>query len=822
MLGAIGLLVAGWVPASTDGNNVVRSQKPRSGRVNETNKRGATLWPNGWSVSPAGRSIHLPGDMPATILALPDGKRALVNTCGFHDHSLNLVDLTSGRVLSSVGLVRSWIGLSYDEKRNEVFLSGGSGKGTEGKKPVSARGKGEQIPFAILRFKIDGNQLVSQPGLDIPKQDLKTQFVSSILRVANGDIIAANIQSDTVFRLSGDGSTVKAERKVGYRPYGLALSPDSKTLAVTNWGDKSVSLLDAGSLAERSRIKVGAHPNALLYLPDGRLVVANAGSDSLSVILGGRAVETIPTTLALSDPLGAAPIALAYSPKRRLLFSANSDNNAVAVVDMRKPRHSQVIGFIPTGRYPSALALSRDESKLLVGTAKGMASSHNAGPKEASEKKATEGEFEVPYKYIGNILSGDLSIVRIPNGRQLQRMTASVKANRPDGKKRLASVVEPGMLKALHGIEHVVYVIKENRTYDQVLGDDPRGNGEKDLVMFGNDITPNEHKIVKDFVLFDNIFCDGEVSQVGHQWTDGAYAGDYTEKQWILGYGDHEEVESDTRLNSSPGGFLWQNAKRHGRSTRIYGEYLQWQEDHSSAHGDVKADPEKYGCSAAFEKVFGRGGRDTEKVDVFLNEMHAAEKKGKWPNFMVMALPEDHTHGFSAGSYSPQAMVGSNDLAVGRLIEGISHSKFWSKTAVFIIQDDAQDGPDHVDCHRTVGMLVCPLVKRGLVDHTMYSTSSMIRTIELMLGLPPMSQYDANAMPMIPALSRRLDLTPYVAVAPGIDINKKNPAKGELARRSAKLDFSDVDRCDPQELNAILWKGIRPGQPEPAPVHGRL
>jgi hypothetical protein len=434
------------------------------------------------------------------------------------------------------------------------------------------------------------------------------------------------------------------------------------------------------------------------------------------------------------------------------------------------------------------------------------------------------GEINVSHKYIGNILSGHLAIVDLPDPETLARYSVEVVANRPDGPKRARSVSTPGILGALKKIEHIVYVIKENRTYDQVLGDDLRGNGDPGLVMFGQKVTPNEHKIADQFVLFDNLYCDGEVSQVGHQWTDAAYAGDYTEKQWVLSYGDHEEVESDTRLSSSPGGYFWQNAKKHGKTARIYGEYLEWQEDHTSAHGEVKKDPEKFGCSAAFEKVFARGGRDTEKVDVFLSELKAAESTGKWPNFMVMALNEDHTRGVSAGAFSPQAMVASNDLAVGRLIEGITHSKFWPSTAVFIIEDDAQDGPDHVDCHRTTGYLACPLVKRGFVDHTMYSTSSMIRTMGLMLGLPPLSQYDANAMPMLPCLGVKPDLSTYTAVPPQIDLMKKNPSKGDLVRRSAKLDFSDLDRADPQEFNDILWKATHLGTkgPTPAPVHGLL
>ncbi|MDR3690198.1 MAG: bifunctional YncE family protein/alkaline phosphatase family protein [Fimbriimonas sp.] len=821
---AVGVIFVGLVAVGFAGRMVLvgpqrdASQAP----VNQVDESGARVWPNGWKTSPAGKFVELPGDMPASIIPLPDGRRALVNTCGYHDHSVSLVDIGNGKVLDSVVLPRLWIGLSYDATTNEVLVSGGSGKNPTKKKKRAKSGSAGIENTALIRFKLDGDKLVNEPGVSIPGLAEDARFVSSVTR-HNGDLLVANIQNDTVYRLGAEGVTVKASRQVGYRPYGLALSPDGANLAVSNWGDASVSLLDSASLEEKARIKVGSHPNALQYLPDGRLVVANSGSDTLSILSGSRVIESVRVTLLPRDPLGAAPIALAYSDVRKQLFAANSDNNCVAVVDVHAAGHSRVVGFIPTGRYPSALALSADGGQLLIGTAKGLSSSLNAGEKEAMEAKAENGEVVVPHKYVGDVLSGHLASVDLPGPEMLAKYTQAVYDDRPDGTKRLRSVVAPGIAQGLRKIEHVVYVIKENRTYDQVLGDDSRGNGDRGLVMFGEKVTPNEHKLADQFVLFDNLFCDGEVSQVGHQWTDGAYAGDYTEKQWTLSYGGHEEVESDERLHSSPGGFIWQNAKKHGRSARIYGEYIQWQEDHNSAHGDVKKDPEKYGCSAEFEKVFARGGRDTEKVDVFMNELRAAEKTGKWPNLMVMALNEDHTRGMSAGTFSPQAMVASNDQAVGKLIEGISHSRFWSTTAVFVIEDDAQDGPDHVDCHRTTGFFICPLVKRGLVDHTQYSTSSMIRTMELMLGLPPMSQYDANAMPMLACLNATPDPAPYEAVPAQIDLMKRNPAKGELAARSAKLDFSDIDRADPKEFNDILWQATHGGSGiAPAPTHGMI
>jgi hypothetical protein len=457
---------------------------------------------------------------------------------------------------------------------------------------------------------------------------------------------------------------------------------------------------------------------------------------------------------------------------------------------------------------------------LIIASAKGNYGANAILPGSASTGKVRR-QDDAAYTYIGEQLQGRLRIIPIPSRDQYKSLTEQTIQNRPiweatSTEQKERASIENGALKK---IKHVIYVIRENRTYDQVLGDVPKGNGEPALTIFGEQVTPNGHKIANEFVLFDNLFTDGETSQAGHQWTDAAYATDYCEKQWILGYSRRGTLRSDARLTSSPGDYLWTLARKHGLKARVFGEYVDRQEDHNSLNDPIlKEDPEKYGYSATFEKIFARGGRDTEKVDDFLRELHTAETTGSWPSLMVMALPEDHTHGFSAGSHSPRAMVGSNDLALGKLVEGVSHSKFWAETAIFVIQDDAQDGPDHVDSHRTVGYVVSPYTRRGFVDHRHYTTSSMLRTMEIMLGLPPMSQYDELANTMHGAFTLPRNLAPFDAVAPKIDINEKNPSGTTLARRSAKLDFSEVDKADFGELNHILWDGYRPGVPYPKPA----
>ena len=728
--------------------------------------------------------------MPANILPLGDG-RALVNTCGYHDHSLNLIDLSTGRVISTLPFTRSWVGLARAAD-GTILISGG--KADSAKYP------------ALHRVTLDGDRLRSTPELTLPAMAQippEGRFVSNLLSGPKG-LYVLNVQTDEVFLVAPDGSE-KARAKVGYRPYAAALSPDGATLAVSEWGGKTVALLDAETLERKTRVAVGSHPTALNYLPDGRLAVANAGSDTLSLIEFDRVTETVRTGLGLPERIGSTPLALTVASDGKTVYVANAGDNLVTVLDVARRGSARVKGLIPTSRYPSAVALTPDGKRLLIGTAKG-----DYGPNAATDPKNPI--------YIGNQLQGRLTILDVPTDADLRAMTRSAREGVPLGIAQAPGERERRNVErtAFAHIQHVIYVIKENRTYDQILGDDLRGNGEPRLTMYGARITPNEHRLAHDFGLLDNLYTDGEVSQVGHQWTDAAYANDYTEKAWILSYSGHGEVESDARLTSSPGEYLWTQARKSGKTARVYGEYVDVQEDHGSLLiPKIKADPEAYGYSATFEKIFARGGRDPEKVADFLREMREAERTGEWPNLMVMALPEDHTRGLRAGALTPEAMVGSNDLAVGQLVDGVSHSKFWGSTAIFIIEDDAQNGPDHVDSHRTTGFVISPWVRRGFVDSTMYTTSSMLRTMETILGLPPMTTYDANATPMHALFTTKPSLAPWVSLPATTDLNAKNPSGTALARRSAKLDLSDIDRADEGELNRILWTHAKPGQPYP-------
>jgi hypothetical protein len=479
-----------------------------------------------------------------------------------------------------------------------------------------------------------------------------------------------------------------------------------------------------------------------------------------------------------------------------------------------------MLGFIPTGWYPTALALSADGRKLYIGTGKGLGFRKNFPPETDFLRPSPNPEK--PYDYIGGVLSGTVSIVDVPDARALPAYTKQVMGNVPVPRQE----VNPATAKAIERdvfskIKHVLYIIRENRTYDQVFGDLGIGNGDPTITLFGRKVTPNAHAITRRFVTLDNLYCNGEVSEDGHQWCDAAYATDFTEKAWVSKYSKRGQPDLEANLVASPSGYLWDNCARHGVTYRSYGEG-------NIAESTPDVEP-KFALTGLLKghvsKDWPRGFakmRDHKRVDIFINELHEGERTGGWPQFMIISLGEDHTQGLTGGEYSPVAHVAANDVAVGKIVEAVSRSKFWPETAIFIIEDDAQNGPDHVDAHRTVGLVISPYVKRKALDSTMYTTASMVRTIELILGLPPMTQFDELATPMYNSFTTEPDLSVVAALPAEVDLEAKNPNGGKADRASRKLDFSDFDRADPDELNRILWEALKPGKPMPAPVRSAM
>jgi YVTN family beta-propeller protein len=803
-------------------NRATSKAQKRSVLPNKIDESKATVLPNGWRVTPAGRHIRLPGDLPMKMLIAPDGKSLLVNTGGFHDHSVNIIDLASEKLTESINVGKNWAGMCLDPKTGTIYVSGGGVAEKSFASLAAKRGATAAVIDSfnkpVLRLSQTNGKLALQPALEINGLASKERFVAGITYGTDGSLYVINTGNDTIYRLNGARLSVGASAKVGYRPYAATLSADGKRLAVSNWGDESVSLLDAATLRETARVRVGNHPNELVFGRDGRLFVANSGSNSVSVISGDKIIETIKTSLDPQALVGSTPVALALSPDNARLYVANADNNDVAVIDTSNARESRVLGFIPTGWYPSALAVSPDGQKLYIGTGKGLGFRANVPAITDFQQAAPDPQTK--YDYIGAILSGAVSIVDAPDSAQLAAYTRQVVANTPQAVNQThdAQAFATTARNAFRKIKHVLFIIRENRTYDQVFGDLGVGNGDSRLTLFGNEVTPNAHKIARRHVVFDNLYCNGEVSEDGHQWCNAAYATDFVEKAWPNNYSKRGEPEADERLTASPAGYLWDNCARHGLSYRSYGEFASFKSDPNSAPKFTGQKGLEGHASLAWLKIKARNGRDTEMADVFISELHEAEKNGDWPNFMVMSLGEDHTEGLKAGAYTPISHVANNDQALGKIVEAVSRSRFWPETAIFVIEDDAQNGPDHVDAHRTVGLLISPYARRDAVDSTMYTTASFVRTMELILGLPPMTQYDAAATPMYKAFTDEPLLSVIENLPARVDLEARNPQKGTGVEASARLDFSDYDRADPDALNEILWQALRPRETMPASV----
>lgn len=784
------------------------------------------LLPNGWTISPVGAQVALT-DLPLNILPLADSKYALVACSGYNPHTLSLVDLQSQQIVSKYSPTNSWFGLALSPQQDRVWWSGASDNilhtldltnhqlklvdqlepGAPGQ-PKSGKGKKKKGSEGIGHFR---------SGL--------------YLDAAGKTLYSLDINGGSILALDPQTGTTKRSAPIGGRPYDVALSRNRTQLYVTDWAGGVMLVLDPSDLRIIHRIQVGEHPNQIVLHPkDDRVFVACASANCVTVFDSkrGTVTEKIMTPLFPQSPEGSTPDALAVSPDGKTLYVANADNNCVVVVDIAKAGESAVKGHIPTGWYPTAVAVTPDGKNLLVGVGKGNQS--RANPIYKNPEPREDVVRRRNYPYIGTIMSGALSIVPIPDDKQLAAYTATVYRNCPYSDKQLtaAPYAEKTAIPTRVGdpspIKHVIYIIKENRTYDQVFGDMKKGNGDPSLVMFGADVTPNHHKLAEEYVLLDNLYCNGQVSRDGHPWSTMAYATDYISRDWHLTYSSHKGVDDDDegKLEKAPSGYLWDACARNGLSYRSYGEYGRRVSTGETTRFEGKVpglvghvSPE-YGLPQVAPLMPGQPVRDTERVDVFLKEFKNYEKNGTLPRFIVMSLGEDHTQGTTPGRFTPRACVANNDVALGRLVEAVSQSKYWPETAIFVIEDDAQNGPDHVDAHRTVGLVIGPFVRRGALDSTQYSTVSMIRTMELILGLPPLSQYDAAARPMFASFTDKPDLKPYKAEPARIDVKAMNGQTAYGADRSSKMDFSEYDRVDEFELNEILWRSIK-GKDAPLP-----
>jgi YVTN family beta-propeller protein len=776
------------------------SQSPGQNRKLPGPGPDSYLLPNGWSLSPAGRQITV-GDLPLSIALHPDGKHLLVANNGFGDQSIDVIDVAAGKRIMRQRVEKAWLGLAISPDGNEVFAGGGAGNN-------------------ILRFSFRRGKLKPLPPIPLGKPE-ENIFPAGISLSGRRLYVANNLQ-DSVAAVDLDSGKVISTVEVGTQPYTCIVSPDGQTVYVSVWGAAHVAAIDVNSWTVRARIPTDDHPNAMLFSKDGkRLFVANANTNTVTVVdvATAKPAERLSVALYPDSPAGSTTNALALNPSGDRLYAANADNNDVAVIDIAEPGDSKVLGFIPVGWYPTSVAVSRNGNTLYVANGKGSKSAANPAGPQPTVRRTPQTEL------IAGMFLGSVSIIPVPDAATLARHTAQVYKNVPYNEKRRTAVpfegksAVPSRVGDQSPIQHVIYIVKENRTYDQVFGDIKEGNGDPKLTLFGERVTPNHHALAREYVLLDNFYCDAEVSADGHNWSMGAYATDYVEKMWPSQYSSRRKTyDFEGSLIAAPSaGYLWDACERAGVSYRSYGEFVLNGQKIGEPSSSTPAGPT--GHVDTEYRGYDLSYSDLDRAKRFLSELQRFEREGEMPRFQVVRLPNDHTQATRAGSLTPISYVAQNDLALGMLVEGVSHSKFWPTTAIFVIEDDAQNGPDHVDAHRTVALAISPYVRRKTVDSSMYSTSSMVRTMELILGLPPMSQYDAAAPPMFAAFSETADLAPYTAKPARVSLTEINPPDAPGARRSMEMDFSEADRAPDIELNEIIWKSIK-GKDSvmPAPV----
>lgn len=771
---------------------------------------------NGWGVTPAGEPVTI-SDMPLKLVIAPDNKALVTVSAGFDNTGVSILDLASHAVKQFTPLPEVWNGLAFSRDGRRIFVSGGdSGK--------------------IYAFNY-ADEKATDAGTFEPSAGAPEVFLAGIaVHPKTGRLYVCNEGGNEIWVLNETNLALEATIPVGEHPHTCLFGADHRHLYVSNWGARSVSVVDTKTNRRIRDIPVGIRPNDMALSPDGRLFVACSGDNTVHVIqtrgLEREAAgasptrrpaentrEIISTSLYAESPEGSTPDGVAVSPDGKTLFVANADNNDVMVLDIsgnltddardNGESVSIVNGFIPVGWYPTAVVVSPDNQTLLVANGKGLASRPNYPPTLAKPRKLIR---PPAFDYIPQLFEGSVSFISRPSPEQMAKYTAQVRLNSPYTPEELhhAPIQSHGIIPDQVGqtcpIKHVLYIIKENRTYDQVFGDmkdahgNHIGNGDPNLAIYGEAVSPNHHQLARDYVLLDNLYCNSEVSVDGHSWCDAAMATDFNQRSWIISYSQHGHLPGNEEMSAPSAGYLWDLCRRHGVSYKTYGE----------------------GSRLVPSSDRGRwtGARDMDKVKWWIQDLQAAEKTGELPQFMIMSLGEDHTRGTAPGAFTPDASVASNDLGLARLVEAASKSRFWNEMAIFVIEDDAQNGPDHVDAHRTAGLVISPYCKQHTVDSTFYTTASMVRTIELILGLPPLTQYDAGATPMFNCFGTTAQLVQYTPIVPKLDLYAKNTKKSPGADESSRMDFREYDHAPEEALNRILWAAAKgPDVPYPTPIH---
>ncbi|NWG12256.1 MAG: hypothetical protein HXY20_01840 [Acidobacteria bacterium] len=815
---------------------------------------GTILVPTNQLLSPAGFQVLFPG-RPTDLVLSPDGNLLAVKNM----RDIVIIRMQDRAVLQTLTVEKGgqgFAGILFSEDGGRIYATDSEGRIqiaalTRGKTwqwldPILLPGPGTEEPVITGLRPTDPAKNPSSPGgmaLDSERQELWVTLSR------NNTVAVVDLKSGRLTQIP-----------VGMVPYTVLLGRDNKAY-VTNWGGRkpepgepsanssgtrvlvnpktgiagsgTVSVVDMLARKEVRQIEVGLHPSGMAFNSDrSRLFVANANSDTVSIIdtAADRVVESISVLGEPSRPFGSAPNALAVSSDDSTLWVANGTDNAICAVSLSLAsgarQVARVKGYIPVGWYPSKVLPDERRRVLIVANTKGIGSRN-----PRTDRKG----------YNSHDHMGSVSFVPMPGKAELERYSAQVAKN--NGMRlileRLAAKprkVPPRPVPERPGepsvFKHVLYIIKENRTYDQVFGDLPQGDGDPSLVHFGRDVTPNHHALAEQFVLLDNFYCSGVLSADGHQWSTEAYVTDYLEKSFG-GFNRSYPYDGDDPMAYASSGFIWDRVLEKGLSFRNYGEFVQaritprratwtdvWQDYlNGTQKVTIRADTEvetlrPYLCPTYVG--FPNTVPDAHRAREFIRELREFEAKGSLPNFMIMLLPNDHTSGTRPGSPTPRAMVADNDLALGRIVEAVSKSRFWPETAIFVTEDDPQAGLDHVDGHRTIGLVISPYTRRGEVIHSNYNQVSMIRTMELILGLPHMNQLDLVADAMSDCFQDKPDLRPYTALPNNIPLDEMNPplralrgARRYWAQRSMELDFEDVDRADEDTLNRILWHSVK-------------
>jgi len=751
--------------------------------------------PTGARLDPAGTSIPL-GSMPLAMTVSPDSSRIVAINCGFREQGIQVIDPRQRRVTQTLIQPAAFLGLAFAHDGRHLYVSGGN----------------QDVVYRYA-WAADSASLADSLRLD------RGGYPSGLAVSPDGlHLYVAQNMIDSLAVVELATGTIVQRFPTGRYPYGVAVGPEGRVY-VSAWGGSWVAtfLPQAGALTAGARIPVGRHPSAMVLNSSGsRLFVARASFDQIAVVDTRRdtVIATLNDAALEGPPEGATPNALALSPDTRRLYVAEADNNATAVFALSRstadlpdgPPSDSLIARIPVEWYPTAVLANANTLYVLNGKGKG------SGPNPGRRQPGRKVKFD-PHSYTLGQTSGSLTLLPLPAERSLDALSRRVDQ---------AEGWEPREAHTYPPFTHVFYIIKENRTYDQIFGDVAGGDGDTALVYFPRPVTPNHHALADRFGLFDRFFVNAEVSADGHNWTTAAYAADYVEKTVPSNYsgrgrtydfeGENRDTIPEDDVNEPGNGYLWDAADHAGVTVRNYGEFTLRKPDGTW----TASKPFLAAHTCPNYPGWDLDIMDQTRVDVWLKEFQQFVTSGTLPALTFLWLPNDHTTGAKSRAPTPRAMVADNDLALGRVIEALSHSPYWKDTVVFVLEDDAQDGPDHVDSHRAP-FLVISAYNRSGVYHRFANTSDVVATIVDILHMKSLSQFDHFGRPLWWTFADSPDLTPYTLLKPEVSLDERNPEGTANARATERLDFAREDAADEELFNEILWAMMKgPDRPYPS------